>query len=233
MLATLVRCEGIGVLMCETVCRTPNNTVKNQLISLLLKQRSSASFFLKISAETWQIFTLHSLKSFASCLFTLCTITKSRNSCFFLHHTLHLFPRRFDHWLRDVGLAVDDSRKVIAQRCHRYFSDQLVQRDCSFASTSTRFVHVEIRSSRTRVIWFGKSRTIVDLRRTHSCSLDLYQRIVCYCLPPSTSSQYKHSNLHNSTIPSDSLPYWVGCSKITPVAIITPRKLLFCTYYYC
>lgn len=67
-----------------------------------------------------------------------------------------------------------------------------------------------LRSSRTRVIWFGKSRTIVDLRRTHrhSCLLDLYQRIVCYCLPPSTSSQYKHSNLHNSTIPSDSLPYW-------------------------
>lgn len=88
MLATLVGCEGIGVLMCETVSRTPNNTVKNQLISLLLKQRSSASFFLEISAETWQIFTLHSLKSFASCLFTLCTITKLRNSCFFFCTTL-------------------------------------------------------------------------------------------------------------------------------------------------
>lgn len=141
-------------------------------------------------------------------LFSHFAQSRNRGIPAFLHHTLHLFPRRFDHWLRDVGLAVDDSRKVIAQRCHRYFSDQLVQRDCKFASTSTRFVHVEIRSSRTRVIWFGKSRTIVDLRRTHSCSLDLYQRIVCYCLPPSTSSQYKHSNLHNSTIPSDSLPYW-------------------------
>lgn len=163
---------------------------------------------------------------------------QSRNRgipAFFLHHTLHLFPRRFDHWLRDVGLAVDDSRKVIAQRCHRYFSDQLVQRDCKFASTSTRFVHVEISPqifphARDLVRQTNQSRTIVDLRRTHSCSLDLYQRIVCYCLPPSTSSQYKHSNLHNSTIPSDSLPYWIGCSKITPVAIITPRKLLFCTY---
>lgn len=151
--------------MCETVCRTPNNTVKNQLISLLLKQRSSA-FFLEISAET-------------SGRSSLCTHSKalplayshfaqSRNRgipAFFLHHTLHLFPRRFDHWLRDVGLAVDDSRKVIAQRCHRYFSDQLVQRDCKFASTSTRFVHVEIsqlRSSRTRVIWFGK-RTSPEL----------------------------------------------------------------------
>lgn len=217
--------------MCETVCRTPNNTVKNQLISLLLKQRSSASFFLEISAKTWQIFTLHSLKSFAS-LFTLCTITKSRNSCFFCTTLCTCSPGDSITGYETLGSPLMTQERslrsdVTATSRTNSFNETASLRARTRASYTLRSA---LRSSRTRVIWFGKSRTIVDLRRTHSCSLDLYQRIVCYCLPPSTSSQYKHSNLHNSTIPSDSLPYWVGCSKITPVAIITPRKLLFCTY---
>lgn len=50
--------------MCKTVFRTPNNTVKNQLISLLLKHRLSIGFFLPAGADLFSYF---------------CTI--SRNSC--------------------------------------------------------------------------------------------------------------------------------------------------------
>lgn len=164
MLATLVRYERIGVLMCETVCRTPNNTVKNQLISLLLKQRSSASFFLKISAETWQIFTLHSLKSFASCLFTLCTITKSRNSCFFCTTLCTCSPGDSITGYETLGSPLMTQERslrsdVTATSRTNSFNETASLRARARASYTLRSA---LRSSRTRVIWFGK-RTSPEL----------------------------------------------------------------------
>lgn len=68
--------RGWGVLMCETVCRTPNNTVQNQLISLLLVRckRLLASWLFSLNAKTLRRSSLRS--SVATSHF--CTIARNR-----------------------------------------------------------------------------------------------------------------------------------------------------------
>lgn len=93
---------GGGVLMCETVCRTPNNTVQNQLISLLLVRckRLLASWLFSLNAKTLRRSSLRS--SVATSHF--CTIARNRGIPAFSQlssrQSATFKPVGLAHWLR-------------------------------------------------------------------------------------------------------------------------------------